>query len=119
MKINYCRNIFFRFKIYVEQINIFGNFITEEKVIRNSLIIDEGDAYNKFLFDKSIDNIKSRRIFKSVKSSLNDSINDKQKIIDIYVEESPTGEIFAGAGTGTSGATVSAGIKENNYLAKV
>ena len=106
-------------KIYVEQINIFGNFITEEKVIRNSLIIDEGDAYNKFLFDKSIDNIKSRRIFKSVKSSLNDSINDKQKkIIDIYVEESPTGEIFAGAGTGTSGAIVSAGIKENNYLGK-
>ena len=41
-------------KFYVEQINIFGNFITEEKVIRNSLIIDEGDAYNKFLFDKSI-----------------------------------------------------------------
>ena len=27
-------------KLYVEQINIFGNFITEEKVIRNSLIVD-------------------------------------------------------------------------------
>ena len=106
-------------KFYVEQINIFGNFITEEKVIRNSLIIDEGDAYNKFLFDKSIKNIKSRRIFKSVKSNINQSLNEKQnKIIDIYVEESPTGEIFAGAGTGTSGATVAAGIKENNYLGK-
>ncbi len=106
-------------KFYVEQINIFGNFITEEKVIRNSLIIDEGDAYNKFLFDKSIKNIKSRRIFKSVKSNINQSLSEKQnKIIDIYVEESPTGEIFAGAGTGTSGATVAAGIKENNYLGK-
>ena len=106
-------------KLYVEQINIFGNFITEEKVIRNSLIIDEGDAYNKYLFDKSISKIKSRGIFKSVSSDVKDSLKDDQKkTIDIYVEESPTGEIFAGAGTGTSGATIAAGIKENNYLGK-
>ena len=38
------------------------------------------------------------------------------KIINIDVEEKPTGEIFAGAGTGTSGSTVSFGIRENNYL---
>ena len=45
--------------------------------------------------------------------------SEKQnKVIDIYVEESPTGEIFAGAGTGTSGATITAGIKEKNYLGK-
>ena len=106
-------------KIYVEQINIFGNFITEEKVIRNSLIVDEGDAYNRFLFDKSISNLKSRRIFKSVKTNVKDSKNDTQKkVIDITVQESPTGEIFAGAGTGTSGATIAGGITENNYLGK-
>ncbi len=106
-------------KLYVEKINIFGNYITEEKVIRNSLIVDEGDAYNKYLFDKSLDNIKSKRIFKSVNSKIKPSKSDKQKkIIEIYVEESPTGEIFAGAGTGTSGATVTAGINENNYLGK-
>ena len=35
-----------------------------------------------------------------------------KKIIDITVEENPTGEIFAGAGTGTSGATITAGIQE-------
>ena len=55
-------------------------------VIKNAIIVDEGDAYNKFLFDKSIKNIKSRRIFKSVKSNINQSLNEKQnKIIDIYV----------------------------------
>ncbi len=116
-------NVEFKFKdleqFYVEQINIFGNFITEEKVIRNSLIVDEGDAYNDVLFNKSINSIKSRGIFKSVKASVNESIKDnKKKIIDITVEESPTGEIFAGAGTGTSGATLTAGIKEKNYLGK-
>ncbi len=106
-------------KLYIEQINIFGNFITEEKVIRNSLIIDEGDAYNQVLFNKSIDNIKSRNIFKSVKSVINNSpLDNQQKIIDITVEEDATGEIFAGAGTGTSGASVTAGITEKNYLGK-
>ena len=34
----------------VERINIFGNFITDEKVIRNTLIVDEGDVYNDVLF---------------------------------------------------------------------
>ena len=106
-------------KFFVEQINIFGNFITEEKVIRNSLIVDEGDPFNEILFQKSINNIKSRGIFKSVSSDIKISKKDNQKkVIDIKVEESPTGEIFAGAGTGTSGATVSAGIQEKNYLGK-
>ena len=106
-------------KFYVEQINIFGNFITEEKVIRNSLIVDEGDPFNDILFKKSISNIKSRGLFKSVSSDIKISQKDDQKkIIDIIVEESPTGEIFAGAGTGTSGATISAGIQEKNYLGK-
>ena len=106
-------------KFYVDQINIFGNFITEEKVIRNSLIVDEGDPFNEILFKKSISNIKSRGLFKSVSSDIKISQKDDQKkIIDIIVEESPTGEIFAGAGTGTSGATISAGIQEKNYLGK-
>tara|TARA_B000000557_G_scaffold142635_1_gene115806 strand:- start:1044 stop:3296 length:2253 start_codon:yes stop_codon:yes gene_type:complete len=105
-------------KSYVERINIFGNFITEEKVIRNSLIVDEGDPLNKILFDKSINNIKSLGIFKTVKSDTKSSKNKKSKIINITVEEKPTGEIFAGVGTGTGGSSLSAGIKEKNYLGK-
>ncbi len=106
-------------KFYVERVNIFGNFITEEKVIRNSLIVDEGDAFNKILFNKSINNIKSKGIFKSVDTNVKTSSSEQQKkIIDIFVEEMPTGEIFAGAGTGTSGSSVTAGIKEKNYLGK-
>ena len=105
-------------KSYVDKINVFGNFITEEKVIRNSLIVDEGDPYNKILFDKSINNIKSKGIFKSVKSNISNSKNKENKIINIIVEEKPTGEIFAGVGTGTSGSSFSAGLKEKNYLGK-
>jgi len=106
-------------KFFVEKINIFGNFITEEKVIRNSLIVDEGDPYNEILFNKSINDIKSKQIFKSVKSKVeNSTTQENSKVIDITIEEKATGEIFAGAGTGTSGSIVSAGIKEKNYLGK-
>ena len=106
-------------KFYVDRVNIFGNFITEEKVIRNSLIVDEGDPFNEILYNKSINEIKSKQIFKSVKSTVNDSKSKKNsKIIDITIEEKATGEVFAGAGTGTDGSTISAGIKEKNYLGK-
>ena len=102
-------------KEYVKKINILGNYITDEKVFRNQLIIDEGDPFNKILFNRSIQDIKSLNIFKSVNYSIVDN-NDSNKTIDIQVEEKPTGEIFAGAGTGTTGSSITAGIKENNYL---
>ena len=106
-------------KSYIDRVNILGNFITEEKVIRNALIVDEGDAYNEILFNKSINELKAKNIFKSVKSQINTSEkNKKNKIIDIVIEEKATGEIFAGAGTGTSGSSITAGIKEKNYLGK-
>ena len=102
-------------KAFVERINIFGNFITDEKVIRNSLIVDEGDAFNEVLFNKSIQKVKTKNIFKTVeyKTQSKDNLN---KIIDITVEEKATGEIFAGAGTGTTGSSLTAGLKENNYI---
>ena len=102
-------------KQYVERINILGNFITDEKVIRNNLIVDEGDPYNDILFNKSIQTIKSKNIFKTVKYKSNNNMNNNKEI-NIFVEEKATGEIFAGAGAGTAGTTLTAGIKENNYL---
>jgi outer membrane protein insertion porin family len=43
-------------KFYVERINIFGNSITQENVVRNQLELDEGDPFNEILFNKSINN---------------------------------------------------------------
>jgi len=103
-------------KFYIERINIFGNYATSENVVRNSLIVDEGDAYNKILVNKSINQIKSKRIFKTVNKNIKNGSTNNFKIIDITVEEQPTGEISASAGTGTSGSSVSFGIRENNYM---
>ena len=49
------------------------------------------------------------------KRNLPKKLADAPNEINITVEEKPTGEIFAGAGTGTSGSTVSGGIKEKNF----
>ncbi len=104
-------------KFLVDRINIYGNNVTEEKVIRNQLLIDEGDPYNEILKAKSINNIKSLNFFKEVQSDVLDSADNK-KIINISVEEKPTGEITAGAGFGTEGSTIAFGVKENNFLGK-
>ena len=103
-------------KFYIERINIFGNYITQENVIRNVLLVDEGDAYNEILVNKSINEVKAKRIFNKVTKKINNGSTDKFKTIDITVEERATGEIAAGAGTGTSGSTLSFAIKENNYM---
>ncbi len=105
-------------KIFIKTINIFGNNITSENVIRNQLLIDEGDPFNKILEAKSINNIKSLNFFRNVKSEIISNENDNTKIINISVEEKPTGEIMAGAGFGTSGTSFLFGVKENNFLGK-
>ena len=57
-------------KFFVNKINIFGNTVTEEKVIRNQLEVDEGEPFNKLLHSKSINNLKALRIFESVKDEI-------------------------------------------------
>ena len=117
-KINLNFNIIEGEKYSVSRINILGNNITQENVIRNQLLIDEGDEFNSILAAKSINNIKSLNIFKSVKSNISEDLSDKSKTIDIIIEEKATGEIMAGAGFGTDGSSVTFAIKENNYLGR-
>ena len=107
-------------KIPIKRINILGNNVTVESVIRNQFEIDEGDFYNEILFNKTINNIKSLNFFKDVKGNVIDDFdkNIDSKIIDIEIEEKPTGEIGAAAGAGTNGATLGFFIKENNYLGR-
>ena len=114
--INIIFNVFEGKKVLVERINILGNSITNENVIRGELILDEGDPFTKLNLDKSIAEIKERSIFKTVKYEVLDGSQNNLKIINIKVEEKPTGEITAGAGIGTNGGTFAFAIRENNWL---
>ena len=117
-KIDFKFNVVDSTSYYVEEINILGNYNTIEEVIRNKLIVDEGDPLNNILYNKSLDNLRSLRIFKKVQGKIKDGSDQKLKKIDIVVEEMPTGEISLAAGVGTSGSSIGGGIREKNFLGK-
>ena len=105
-------------KFYVEKINILGNNVTREEVIRNNLLVDEGDAFNELLQTRTLNNLRGLNFFSKVESEILDIDNENKKIINITVEEKPTGEIMAGAGVGTGGGTFAFGVSENNFLGR-
>ena len=105
-------------KFYVKRVNIIGNNITEERVIRDLLEVDEGDPFNKLLHAKSINNLKSRNIFQDVQTKIVDTPDANLKNIDITVEEKATGEVLVGAGVGSDGGTAQFSVSENNFLGK-
>ena len=105
-------------KFYVKKINVIGNNITEERVIRDMLEVDEGDPFNKLLHAKSINNMKGKNIFQQVTSKIVDTPDANLKNIDIIVEEKATGEILVGAGVGSEGGTAQFSVSENNFLGK-
>ena len=116
--INLIFNIEETEKFFVERINIYGNTITRESVIRNQFFLDEGDPYNEILANKTINEIKALNFFRKVDSEIISGKEEKSKIINITVDEKPTGEVMAGAGFGTTGEVIEFGVKENNYLGK-
>jgi len=111
-------NIFEGDKKLVEKINIIGNRVTDEAVIRGELLLDEGEPFNNLKLEQSIAKIRSRGLFREVKNKVTDGSKKDQKIIEIEVEEQATGEISAGAGIGTSGGSVEFSVTENNWLGR-
>jgi len=104
-------------KILINKINITGNSITEEKVIRDNLYLNEGDNLNSSKLKKSIDNLKSKQYFSKVDYKLEDSTEKKNtKDLNIFVKEQATGSMSAGAGYGTNGGLFQASINEKNFL---
>lgn len=111
-------NIFEGKKELVERVNIYGNTVTDESVIRSELLLDEGDPFNKLKLDQSLARLNSRNIFGEIKPEIIEGSKKDQKVINITVEEKPTGEITAGAGVGTDGGSFAFSITENNWLGK-
>lgn len=105
-------------KLLIDKINIQGNTITEEKVIRDSLVLAEGDYLNSTKVKKSVDNIKSRQLFSKVDYKVVDSEKKNFKDFNLFVKEQPTGSISAGVGYGSNGGLFEASINEKNFLGK-
>ena len=103
-------------KSLVNKINIKGNTITEEKTIRDNLIISEGDQLNSSKIKKSVDSIKSKQLFSKVEYKIEDSDKKNFKDLNLFVKEQPTGNISAGVGYGTNGGLLEASVNERNFL---
>jgi len=103
-------------KVLVNKININGNSITEEKVIRDNMLLAEGDYLNSTKVKKSIDNIKAKQLFSKVEYKIENSEKKDFKDFNLFVKEQPTGNISAGIGYGTNGGIFEAGINERNFL---
>ena len=111
-------NIFEGQKFVIERINIVGNSVTNDSVIRGEMIVDEGDPYSALLINKSINRLKARGLFGKVEDKITEGSLPDLKVLEISVEEKATGEIIAGAGIGTQGTSFMFAVSENNWLGR-
>ncbi len=114
-KINILYNILSIKPRYANQINIYGNSRTFDKVIRKEIEIAEGDVINESQLKRIQSKLNSLRLFKSVEiieNELSENLSD----IEINVEETQTGTVNAGVSVGTiDGLGLVAGLSERNF----
>lgn len=103
-------------KIPINKINISGNTITNEKFIRDNMVLSEGDNLSNAKIRKSVDVIKSKQIFSKVEYKVDESDNKNGKELNLFVKEQPTGSISAGIGYGSNGAMFEGSLNEKNFL---
>ncbi len=85
-------------RVYIERINIVGNTQTLDRVVRRELRISEGDAFNRVLLDRSRNRVRALGFFKDVTITESPGSEPDRTIVDISVEEQPTGELSFSAG---------------------
>lgn len=106
-------------RVYVERINVRGNDRTRDYVIRREFDMSEGDAYNKVLVNKAERRLNRLGYFKTVKIDSEQGSAPDRVVVNVNVEEQPTGEIGFGAGYSTSdGILGDVSFTEKNFLGR-
>ncbi len=104
-------------KVYIERINVRGNTITRDKVVRRELELDEGDLFNGSKLKRSRENIIRLGYFEDVAFSTPRGSGDNQLVLNIDVKEKPTGIFSVGAGFSSAENFVfTAQVQKNNFL---
>jgi len=104
-------------RAYIERINIRGNYRTRDYVIRREFDINEGDPYNRALIDRAERRIKNLNYFKNVKITNEPGSAPDRVVIDVDVEEQPTGDFSVQGGYSTAnGWLAEVSITERNLL---
>jgi len=106
-------------RIFVERIDIKGNFRTLDEVIRREFQLVEGDALNTAKLKRSEKRINDLNFFEKVSVSRSPGSAPDQTVIDVEVAEKSTGSLSIGAGYSSSdGPLADFGISEGNLLGK-
>ena len=107
-------------RVYVERININGNTLTKDPVIRREFRLAEGDAFNSFKVKRSKDRLQQLGFFQ-------DKLEIEQKpgsspdkiILEANLQEKPTGELQVSAGfSSLERFILSLSIRQRNFRGK-
>ncbi len=102
---------------YIERINIHGNMVTRDEVIRREFDLAEGDAYNRGLIDAAERRLQQLASFKSVKITAEDGSTPDRVVLDVEVQEQQTGNLSFSGGYSTSvGLIGEVTVSERNFL---
>lgn len=104
-------------RVYINQIKIFGNTRTIDKVIRRELRIIEGDPFNLNKINRSKQRLENLGFFEKVELNQKRIGDTNQVDVEITVKEKRTGELSLGVGFSQFDRfNVNAGIRENNLF---
>src|SRR6478736_415555 len=104
-------------RAYIERINIRGNTRTRDYVIRREFDLGEGDAYNRALIDRAERRLKNLNYFKTVKITNEPGSAPDRVVLNVDVEEQPTGELSISGGFSTAdGFMAELSVAERNLL---
>ena len=104
-------------KVKFERINIEGNTVTRDKVIRRALKVAEGDYFSATKLRKSTANLYRLGYFEDLEVHTRKGSADENMVLDIKVKERPTGSFSLGAGySSVEKAMVMFRIAQNNLF---
>ncbi len=106
-------------RVYIERINIRGNTRTRDYVIRREFDIGEGDAYNRVLIDRAERRLNGLGYFKKVKVTNEPGSAPDRVILNVDVEDQPTGNFGVSGGYSTNQGFVSeVSVSESNFMGR-
>ncbi len=106
-------------RVFIERIDIEGNITTLDRVIRRQFNVVEGDPLNRREISEATDKIRATGFFGKVDVETREGSAPDQVVVDVNVEEVPTGSLSFGVGYSTSdGTSLTASLAERNFLGR-
>jgi outer membrane protein insertion porin family len=106
-------------RVFIERINIRGNTRTRDYVIRREFDVGEGDAYNRYLIDRAERRLRNLGFFKTIRISNEPGSSPDRIIVNVDVEDQPTGSFaFAGGYSTADGWISEVSLEERNLLGR-